>query len=379
MRSRAPVLGLVLGLGLAAAARAADPEPCRGRPVLEPAEAFVGEQVLYRLRILTRDDVVEVDWLEPPSFPGFRAERLPGSPQPARAGADPRYRVREEHRALFAEHAGEHALHVAGLRCRLRDGSQVVAQVPDAQLRVRDLPLVGRPDGFAGLVGPLALRVQATPRELSLGGSVRVEILLQGHGNLWDAPEPLAEAAVPGGAELFRERPQLTLEKGPRLLVRRRFAYDLVPRAPGLLALPPVRIDYFDPETGSYAQASGPSIELRVAAAPLPETPPAAPPRTEPERDPRLDALDPEVRLESDPEPSVRVAAAVQLETSDSEEALQSLLRALGDPDPQVVVAAIQALEFVGDETIVPELSRYQNHPDPEVREALDEAIAFLE
>ncbi len=265
---RSPLVGLALGLGLAAAAGAADPEPCRATALLEPAEAFVGEQVLYRLTILTRDDVAELDWLEPPSFPGFRAERLPGSPQPARAGSDPRYRVREEHRALFAERPGEHALQVAGLRCRLRDGSQAVARVPDVRLRVRDLPLAGRPDGFAGLVGPLALQVEAAPRELSLGGSVRVEILLQGHGNLWDAPEPLVEVAVPGGAELFRERPQLTLEKGPRLLVRRRFAYDLVPRAPGLLTLPPVRIDYFDPETGGYAQASAPGIELRVAGAP---------------------------------------------------------------------------------------------------------------
>ena len=74
--------GLLVG-ALASAARAGDPPPCAVTASFDAERATVGQQVLYRVRILSRPDVIAVDWAEPPSFPGFRAEWLPGRPSPS--------------------------------------------------------------------------------------------------------------------------------------------------------------------------------------------------------------------------------------------------------------------------------------------------------
>jgi hypothetical protein len=95
-----------------------------------------------------------------------------------------------------------------------------------------------------------------------LGESVRVALMLRSSGNLWVLASPYAEAL--GSAELFPQRPELVLERGPQLLLRRHFVYDLVPREPGSLHVPELSIPYFDPEAGRYALAQSPAVTIRV-------------------------------------------------------------------------------------------------------------------
>ncbi len=255
---------LVLGASSAAASGSSDAPPCSASVELVPANPFVDQQVLHRVVILTRDEVRSVEWLAPPDFPGFRAERLPGRPQAGRAlrwGAS--YRVREEHHALFPERSGERVIPASGLRCTTPGG---VHQIPlsAAALRVRPLPEAGRPPGFSGLVGLIAVSRRVAPRSLALGGSFTLSVTLQGHGNLWDATDPLANTEALDDAQIFPRRPALELDRGLRLGVRRRFAYDVVPRREGTLALPALQIPYFDPEAGRYGVASAPPVEIEV-------------------------------------------------------------------------------------------------------------------
>jgi hypothetical protein len=244
---------------------ASDTPPCLVSLELEPAEAWVDQQVLYRLRIETRPDVEGVEWLSPPSFPGLRAERLPGRPDAGvvtRDGVE--YRTRVEERALYPEGPGELSLAAASLRCSAALAVQDVP-LPARTLRVRPLPEAGRPAGFAGLVGALAVERQLTPASLRLGESARVVVSLRGGGNLWDAPDPLAEAAVFGEVDLFRRPPELELERGESLFVRRRFAYDVVPRRAGSFRVPELRIPYFDPDAGAYREARAAPLLVEVA------------------------------------------------------------------------------------------------------------------
>jgi hypothetical protein len=265
LRSCATLAALV---GIAAPGRAEDAPPCLASVTLDPGSAVIGQQVLYRLRVLSRDEVAAVEWVEPLAFPGFRAERLAGPPQPARVErGDASYRVHEEHRALFPERSGTFALRGAGLRCRVGGESNrfFLAPVPVATLTVFAPPEAGRPPGFAGLVGPLAMHAVVEPRAVTLGESVRLAVMLRGSGNLWDAPDPLALAGA--DAELFRHRPVRRLEPGSRLLVRVHFVYDLVPRRAGTLLVPSIEVPYFDAETRRYEVASAPAVAVTVAAA----------------------------------------------------------------------------------------------------------------
>jgi hypothetical protein len=260
----APLACLLVG-AFAPAARAGDPPPCAATVAFEADRATVGQQVLYRVRILSREDVTAVDWTEPPSFPGFRAEWLPGTPSPEPTLRDGvRYRAREERRALFPERPGELRVKPAGLRCRVATDAgerTFAAPVPAAVLRAIAPPTEKRPPDFAGLIGPIAVQTIVTPREVSLGKSVRVAVMLRGNGNLWDAPDPLAGI---DGAEVFPRRPELSLETGAQLSVKRHFSYDVVPLREGALVIPAVRVPYFDPRAARFATAATEAVRVAV-------------------------------------------------------------------------------------------------------------------
>ncbi|MEE8473928.1 MAG: BatD family protein, partial [Myxococcota bacterium] len=242
--------------------------------VVEPDRAVPGQQIQYRVRILSREDVVSVEWIVPPSFPGFRTESLPGrlEPEPVkRAGI--RYHDRRERRALFAEQTGSFSLRSAGLRCNLPGAPAYIAPVPDGSVQIVAAPRPGRPPHFSGLIGPIVMNAIVEPRAIALGQSVRLAITLRGPGNLWDAPDPIAGFKTPANTDWFPRAPELHLDSGASLSVRRHFSYDVVPRETGKLLLPEIRIWYFDPETGRYATVSAPAVEVRV----MPPEPQRAP------------------------------------------------------------------------------------------------------
>lgn len=256
-------------------APALEPASCSAEVALLPSRAVVGEQVLYRVRITSRDDVDAVEWSHPPSFPSLRTETLPGDPQPGDADAGPEERVRDERRALFAERSGTLLLRAPELRCRSRGGAVEVVAVPEVALEVAALPEPGRPESFDGQVGPLVVYVTVTPQTLRVGESVRVAVMAQGAGNLWTLPQPFAEGDF-AGAEVFAERPELVLARGPGLFLRHHFAYDVVPREAGVLAVPALAIPYFDPETGGYRVARSEAVRVTVGERAAPARQPAS-------------------------------------------------------------------------------------------------------
>jgi hypothetical protein len=265
--------------GLAGSLLADAPPLCRVSVTLEPRLAWVDQQVFYKLRIETRQDVRSVEWLTPPTLPGLRWERLPGNPDAGRVTRDGVvHHVREEHRALFPERPGEIVLPPASLRCESPDGLEDTP-VPGVALRVRALPAAGRPAEFSGLVGSVAITRRLQPRnsalgeppagtalEVSAGETLRLSVRLRGSGNLWDAAPPLQPDVELGAAvEIFALEPEQDLERAAALSTRRLFRYDLVPREAGQIRLPEQRLDYFDPESGSYAVAMAPAILVNVA------------------------------------------------------------------------------------------------------------------
>lgn len=250
---------------------AEDAPPCIARASLSAARAYVGEQIEHRLRLLRRTDVSATSWLEAPVFQGFRVELLPGGFESERETiGGQHYVVYQERRALFALESGRLEISAARIECRVHSvgpfaGESIAVAVPGATLEIAPLP--DPPPGFGDLVGRVDATLHAEPREIALGGSVHVVASLAGEGNLWDAAPPFSSQDAPQGAELFAEPPELELTPGPRLRLRRTFVYDLVPRRPGLLALGPWIVPYFDPATGRYTEARSAAAAVLVADA----------------------------------------------------------------------------------------------------------------
>jgi len=255
-------LAWVGALVLASAARA-DAPACRARARIEPGRAVVGQQVLYRVHILRRDDVSEVDWEEPPAFPNARAEALPPEP-----GGDLRdegvlYHAQDELRAVFPEREGRFELGAGVLRCRSPGGGTRPLRVAPAALDVRSFPAAGRPPDFAGLVGPVLLSLTVTPQRVALGESVRVALMARGPGNLWQLDDSALRRAL-GEVEVFARPSELAFERGRGLFVRQHLVLDAVPRAAGRVVVAPLRIPYFDPESGVYRVATTEEVPVVV-------------------------------------------------------------------------------------------------------------------
>lgn len=278
---RAASLAAAAAALLAAAppAGASDPvPPCRVEVEVDPPRALVGQQVHWILRVRRRADVDAMDWGRPPAFPAFRAEWLPG-----RSGTDVEreqgvaVRRDEERRALFPAREGRLVVPPAQLVCE-RDGVAHTVPIPPVTVEVSAPPQAGRPEGWQGLVGDVALTSSITPRRVPLGGSVRVALVAQGPANLWDAPSPLEGAFDPEEAELFPVRRRMARDAGARLELRRYFTYDVVPRRTGTLRIPPARLVTWDLERAAWRVVEAPGAEIEV----LPEAddaPPGAGPR----------------------------------------------------------------------------------------------------
>ncbi|HVN38100.1 MAG TPA: hypothetical protein VMW19_08000 [Myxococcota bacterium] len=265
-------LSILCGLALASGARA-DAPACRAQARIEPERAVVGQQVLYRVHVLRRDDVSEVEWEEPPAFPNARAEALPPEPDADVPDEGFLYHAQDELRAVFPEREGRLALGVGVLRCRTSGGGTQPVRVAPASLDVRPFPAQGRPADFSGLVGPVLLSLTVTPERVALGGSVRVALMARGPGNLWQLDDSPLRRAL-GEVEVFARPSELALEPGRGLFVSQHFALDAVPRATGRLLVAPLRVPYFDPEAGVYRVATTEEVpvvvEERAVEAPMP-------------------------------------------------------------------------------------------------------------
>jgi hypothetical protein len=264
--------GVALALWLLAEGTAAAVPLCRAEIEVEPERAVVGQQVLYRLRILRRRDVTDFAWERNLSFPGYRAEWLPGiSHDDAVIALDESYRVYEERRALFPVRAGSLEIPAAGLRCGTREEQQRV-HIPAARVEVAAVPTASRPPGYSGLVGPVEVSLTATPRSVALGETVQISLLVQGAANVWEVPSPLEGAFTLPDAELFAKPWAMARDMGRQLFLRRYFRYELVPRRTGTLRIPAIRIPYFDPARRRFDQVVLSASELQVRPERMPAT-----------------------------------------------------------------------------------------------------------
>lgn len=263
------VLLSILTSGSGARAAADADSLCYGSVSLEPSWAYLEQQVLYRVRIFRREDVSEVNWLEPLSFPSFRAEWLPGrSPDRRIFGTGSHFLVFEERRALFPLRPGRLSIPSATLRCTVLNGSErhdVTAPVPSVSLEVKPLPEAGRPPEFSGVVGRVEILATLGQRRVRLGEAVPLTVTVRGVANVWRARTPLPEALEEARIDVFQAPPKLSLDPGARLSARLSLRFDLVPHERGRVQIPSISLPYFDPELGRYALAETGPLEVEVA------------------------------------------------------------------------------------------------------------------
>lgn len=234
--------------------------PVRVTATVRPRRAFVGEQIVYtmRLAIAASANLLRNPTYEPPPTEGFRVEEFPQIGREWRGG----YEIQQVRLALFPLRPGNLQIGSATVRVRL-EGSAGEEELSAPAQQVQALPLPSpAPEGFQNLVGQVVASVQVSPKRLPAGETLTVRLQLEGTADLRNAEPPRLQ--IPN-ARIGLPRDRITLqERGERLWFRRTFEWRLVPWQAGTLTIPPFTFPYFDPQTRRYQTATTDPVKVTV-------------------------------------------------------------------------------------------------------------------
>ena len=273
--------------GPGAADRGIAPEDLFVEAVPSRRQVYENQPVVVDYRIFTRVNVSSYSITQLPPATGFWVEEYPpaGNPvigQTVRDGMQ--YTTATIRKvALFPTGSGTRTLEPLGIEAQVRvrrrsafdpfedffgRGSLLNSSISTAAasrpVEIEVLPLPGgRPENFTGFVGDLEVAATLDRDSVQVSDAVTLTVEVAGSGNLRMLAEP--EVEVPPGFEAFP--PEVT-ERVDRtdagVSGTRTYEYVLVPRAPGVGAIPPVELAYFDPGSGTYEVAASGALAVEV-------------------------------------------------------------------------------------------------------------------
>ncbi len=149
----------------------------------------------------------------------------------------------------------------SGRRGRYR---KVVVPSNSLSLRISDLPVEGKPDGFDGHVGEYTIQASAVPTHVSIGDPITLTITLSGPEYLdhISLPPLNKQKSLAGKFKIPEERATGEVKGKTKV-----FTQTIRALAPDVTRIPPVELVYFNTRTQQYDIARTSSIPLDVKPA----------------------------------------------------------------------------------------------------------------
>ena len=254
----------------------------------EPSRLRVYENqpVVVDYRIFTRVNVSSYSITQLPPATGFWVEEYPPVREPAvgqtiRDGQQ--YTTATIRKvALFPTGPGTRTLAPLGIEAQVRvrraafdpfedffgRGSLLNSTISTAAasrpVELEVLPLPGeRPANFTGFVGDLGISASLDRDSVQVSDAVTLTVVLSGSGNLRMLAQP--EVEIPPGFEAFPPEVDERIDRTDAgVSGTRTYEYVLVPRLPGVGAIPPIELAYFDPERETYEVAASGALSVEV-------------------------------------------------------------------------------------------------------------------
>jgi hypothetical protein len=136
---------------------------------------------------------------------------------------------------------------------------------PSVTITVKELPVAGQPGNFSGAVGQFTLRARTDRDTLVAGDAYKLDITLEGRGNL-----PVIGAPVitwPQAFENFEPEINESLNKALSPMTGlKTYSIPFTPLRTGRHFLPSASLVYFDPAQGRYIHLKTDSIAVDVVA-----------------------------------------------------------------------------------------------------------------
>jgi hypothetical protein len=133
----------------------------------------------------------------------------------------------------------------------------------NAAIKIRPLPVEGRPLDFSGAVGKFDVSAEASVTRAVTGDPITLKVKISGQGNF----DRVTTNGLASGAAWKSYKPNARFEAADRgrLAGTKTFEQAIVPTGAGSSEIPAVSFSYFDPGTQSYVTKSTGPIPIEIA------------------------------------------------------------------------------------------------------------------
>ena len=171
-----------------------------------------------------------------------------------------------------------------------------IAEAPARQIRVKPLPVEGRPAGFSGAIGRFSVRASVSRTNVAAGEAITVKWSVYGRGSFNSVQSP--QLSLVDGLKTYPGTNGFTSEDPLGLAGTKTFESMVILESPSIKALTFEPYSFFDPDTGRYSTVTPRPIAVTVrpesgtsASTPTPPAVSAAPTSRFPDRRDELMSL----------------------------------------------------------------------------------------
>lgn len=256
---------------------------------------YVGEQVVLTYKLYTRVPVSSLSVEKMPSYAGFWTKDISDNNGGALRQSSEyingvEYTVAEIHRIVIVpQRSGSLSLDPMTIECiaqirtesnrRSNDPFDIFFNDPffnrnvknvqktlsssSLTIDVKNLPMVDRPDSYAGAVGNYTFKSEIDKTELSTNDAFTLTYTVSGQGNveLLQMPSPV----LPPDFEVYDPKISMSVDHNAQGLTGTKKAeYLVIPRRAGNFNIPAAEFSYFNPATGAYQSLTSDAYSITV-------------------------------------------------------------------------------------------------------------------
>lgn len=232
-------------------------------------KVYIGESIIASVRLFRRVRVMSAEpdfWNYPDAF---QVKKLDGQKNYRKNLNGKEYEVTEINSILLPTKQGHYEITPALLEARFASGQRraggllddLLGQSQTSSKRIRTesssievlpLPLNGRRADFSGLVGEFQGRAELSAREIKLGETLTLTLMIEGKGSTAGMAEPMLDLGT--RAKIYRDKAQSSdsYDAGQGVLGRRSYKLAIVPSQGGTLELGTLTLQYFNSTLGQY-------------------------------------------------------------------------------------------------------------------------------
>jgi len=256
------------------------------RAIPDKTSVYQGEQISVTYKLYTNVQLVDMQPDKLPEFNGFWSQEIKSN-TPNVEWTTEVYKGISYHVGiikqiiLFPEHSGNLALDPLGATFSVRQAvpsndpfeqlfgggsykdSKYKVKSPSVTIRVKPLPLAGKPAGFQGAVGDYSLGTMVDKDVVKANEALNYTIKISGSGNLKLLTNPIVDFPK----EFEKYDPKVTdkiAETINGVSGSRDYTFLLIPRKEGSYTIAPYKFSYFNPASGQYKTLISGSFQVKV-------------------------------------------------------------------------------------------------------------------